>query len=128
METIRHFKGSEVIPRIIYNSIGHSFTEEELECIKECGIKTAVVMTFNTKTIKPQKRVKLLNESLLAAAERAGVENILVDTGVLDVPSTSWSSEAIWDIKDKTGLPLRLQSVAYDFSLGKDEGKRKSFF
>ena len=33
------------------------------------------------------------------------MENILVDTGVLDIPSISWSSKAIWDIKDKLGLP-----------------------
>ena len=128
METVEHFKGSELIPRIIYNSICPTYLEEELECIKNCGVKTAVVMPFSTKTVRPKGRVKLLNDSLLAAAERSGVENILVDAGMLDIPSISWSSKAIWDIKDKTGIALRVQPVAYDFPLGKDEGKRKPFF
>jgi [methyl-Co(III) glycine betaine-specific corrinoid protein]---tetrahydrofolate methyltransferase len=83
METIEHFKGSELIPRIVYNSIGYHCTEEELECIKMCGVKTAVVMAFSTRAVKPKGRVKLLNDNLLAAAGRAGVENILVDTGVV---------------------------------------------
>lgn len=105
MATIEHFKGSELISRLIYNSIGNIYVEEELECIKNCGVKTAVVMPFSTKAVKPKGRIKLLNENLLTAAERAGVENILVDTGVLDIPSISWSSRAIWEIKDQTGLP-----------------------
>ena len=87
METIKYFKGSEVIPRIIYNSIGHTLPEEELECIENCEVKTAVLMPFSTKTVKPKKRVELLNDSLLAAAERSGVENILVDTGVWTFPA-----------------------------------------
>jgi len=105
METIKHFKGSELISRLVYNSIGYHHTEEELECIKTCEVKTAVVMPFSTRALRPNRRVKLLNGKLLPAAERAGVENILVDTGVLDIPSISWSSRAIWDIKDKLGLP-----------------------
>jgi tetrahydromethanopterin S-methyltransferase subunit H len=105
METIEHFKGSELIQRIVYNSIGYHHTEEELECIRMCGVKTAVVMPFSTRAVRPKGRIKLLNDKLLAAAEKAGVEKILVDTGVLDIPSISWSSKAIWDIKDKLGFP-----------------------
>ena len=105
METIEYFKGSDLIQRIIYNSICPTYLDEELECIKNCGVKTAVIMPFSTKAVRPKGRVKLLNDCLLAAAEKSGVENILVDAGMLDIPSTSWSSRAIWDVKDKTGLP-----------------------
>ena len=105
MDAIRHFAKTEVLQRLVYNSIEDHHSEEELACIKECGIKTAVILAFNVKSIRPKKRIKLLEEKLLGAAEKAGVENMLIDTGVLDIPSISWSSQAIWEIKNKLGYP-----------------------
>jgi len=105
LEAIRHFAGSEIIPRLIYNSIGEDFSEEELACIKECGVKSAIIMAFSTKAMKPERRIKLLQEKLLPAAERAGVTNILVDPGVLDVPSVSWAAQAIYEVKQQLGYP-----------------------
>ena len=93
------------MPRLVYNSIAEDLTEEELACLRECGVKSAVIMAFSTSTPKPQSRVKLLQEKLLPAAERAGVENILVDPGVLDIPSVSWTALAIREIKDSLGYP-----------------------
>jgi tetrahydromethanopterin S-methyltransferase subunit H len=62
-------------------------------------------MAFSTSAPKPKSRVKLLKEKLLPAAERAGVENILVDPGVLDIPSVSWTALTISEIKDSLGYP-----------------------
>jgi tetrahydromethanopterin S-methyltransferase subunit H len=105
MVAIRHFAGSEVMPRLIYNSIDEHHTEEELACIRDCGVKNAVLLAFSTKYLKPKTKVKMLNEDLLIAADQAGIENILVDTGVLDIPSVGWSAEAIRLIKDQLGYP-----------------------
>jgi len=105
METIRHFANTELVRRLIYNSLDDHYTEEELACIKDCGIKSAMVLAFSTKAARPKDRVKLLKENLLGAAARAGLENLLVDTGVLDVPSVAWSAQAIWDIKENFGYP-----------------------
>ncbi|MBC7343271.1 MAG: hypothetical protein H5U02_12665 [Clostridia bacterium] len=38
-------------------------------------------------------------------ARSAGVENILVDVGVLDLQSTAWSALAIREVKERLGLP-----------------------
>ena len=105
VEALRHFAGSEIIPRLIYNSIGEDFTEEELHCIKESGVKSAVILAFSTTAMKPKDRVKLLKEKLLPAAERAGIEHILVDPGILDIPSVSWAAQAIYMIKEELGYP-----------------------
>jgi tetrahydromethanopterin S-methyltransferase subunit H len=105
LEALRHFAGSEVMPRLVYNSIAEDFTEEELACLRECGVKSAVIMAFSTSAPKPKSRVSLLQEKLLPAADRAGVENILVDPGVLDIPSVSWTALAIREIKDSLGYP-----------------------
>jgi len=105
MEAIRHFSGTEIGPRLIYNSLEAHYSEEELECIKECGIKNAVLLTFTTKACRPKDRVKLLEEIMLPAAERAGLENLLIDVGVLDIPSVGWSTQAIREVKEHLGYP-----------------------
>ena len=105
MEAIRHFSKTEIVPRLIYNSLEAYYTEEELACIKECGIKNAVIMPLSTKACRPRDRVKLLEENMLPAAERAGLENVLVDVGVLDVPSVGWSTRAIREVKENWGYP-----------------------
>ena len=105
MEVIRHFSKTEIFPRLIYNSLEAHYQEEELACIKECGIVNAVAMPLGTKAIKPKDRMKLLKDDMLPAAERAGLENLLIDVGVLDIPSVGWYTQAIWEIKENLGYP-----------------------
>ncbi|MDP4159575.1 MAG: tetrahydromethanopterin S-methyltransferase subunit H [Bacillota bacterium] len=108
---LKNFIGdSEVQKRLIYNSIEEHYSEEELAVIKESGIKTAVILAFSKKALKPQARIKLLKgdgekEGLIDVAKRAGLEQFLVDPGVLDVASNSWTSEAINVVKQEFGYP-----------------------
>lgn len=100
----------EVRKRLIYNSIEEHYSEEELAAIKESGVKTAVILAFSNKALKPKARIKLLTgdgekEGLLDVAKRAGIEQFLIDPGVLDVASASWTSEAINVVKEEFGLP-----------------------
>ena len=105
MEAIKYFSNSELIPRLIYNSIGVEHTQEELSCIKKCGVKNAILLAFSMKAMKPKRKIELLEKILIPAAKSAGVENIFVDTGVMDVASVSWVSLAIRDIKERFGFP-----------------------
>jgi tetrahydromethanopterin S-methyltransferase subunit H len=105
LEAIKHFAKTEVVPRLIYSSVDPYHTDDELACIKDCGIKSAIVLAFTAKAVKPKNRVKLLTEDLLVAAQRADVENMLIDVGVLDIPSIGWSTQAIWEVKEALGYP-----------------------
>lgn len=105
IEAVRHFAGSEIAPRLVYNSIAEDYTDEEIDTLRECGIKSSVIMAFSTATPRPKQRIKLLEEKLLPAAKRAGIENILVDPGVLDIASIGWTALAIREIKDQMGYP-----------------------
>jgi tetrahydromethanopterin S-methyltransferase subunit H len=100
MAAMKHFSNSDVMDRLIYNSIDEHFTEEELEAIAESGVKNAVVLAFSNKAVKPKAKLKLLQNKLLPAAEKAGVDNILLDPGVLDLASTGWTGAAIEQLKD----------------------------
>jgi len=105
MAAIRHFSGSDVMKRLIYNSIAEDHTEEELACLRECGVQTSIILAFSTKAMKPDAKLRLLQEDLLPAAERAGIENVLIDVGVTDVPSVSWAAMATFRIKEELRLP-----------------------
>ena len=105
IETIQYFKKSDLIDRLVYNSIGENVSDDELQCIKDCKIESAVLLAFSEEAIKPDARIQLLQKNLLPAAQKAGIRNILIDVGVIDIPSTSWSSKAIWYVKEFLGLP-----------------------
>lgn len=105
LEAVRYFCGTEVMPRLIYNSIDEHHTEEELATLRECGVRSTVLLALSHRAMRPSDRLALLRQSLLPAAERAGVECILVDTGVLDIPSISWATKAIQLVKDELGYP-----------------------
>jgi tetrahydromethanopterin S-methyltransferase subunit H len=90
--------------RVVYNSITPHVKEEEISAIKEAKIKSAILLTLNTKNPTISGRLQVLDE-LLAIAQKADVENTLVDTTVLDLPDPGPVSRAIYLVKEKYGLP-----------------------
>ena len=105
IEVVRYFAGSEVIARLVYNAIAEDHTDDELSTLKECGIKSAVVLAFSAKAIRPADKIKLLRDDLLPAARSASIEELIIDTGVLDMPGVSWSAIAIHEVKECMGYP-----------------------
>jgi tetrahydromethanopterin S-methyltransferase subunit H len=125
LETIRYFAGSTLVPRLIYNSLDEHCSEEELDCLGECGVKSVVLLAFSPRHLKPQARVDMLVNHLLPAAKRAGIENILVDTGVLDIPSIGWATQAIRLVKAQLGYPCGCapSNALYQWTRLRDKGQ-----
>jgi tetrahydromethanopterin S-methyltransferase subunit H len=94
-----------LLDRAILNSIDSATTEKSLEKLKNIGVKSAVLLTFGSKYIFPEQKLKLLEETLIPKANKANIENILVDTAVLDLPSISINFETSHLVKNKFGLP-----------------------
>lgn len=128
LAAIRHFTRTDVCHRLVYNSIDEHATSAELETIAACGIKSAVVMAFSNTAIKPAAKIKLLTEKLLPAALSAGVENILVDPGVLDLASIGWTAAAMKEIKESTGYPVGCAPANALYSWKRKKGLSKDFF
>ncbi|MFX0005677.1 MAG: hypothetical protein ACFFA7_09920 [Promethearchaeota archaeon] len=94
-----------LLDRAILNSIDENTTEERLEELKAIGVKNAVLLTFGNRYIFPKQKLKFLKETLIPKAEKANIENIIVDTAVLDLPSISINFETTGLIKKELGLP-----------------------
>ncbi len=94
-----------LLDRAILNSIDQATTEENLEKLKNIGVKNAVLLTFGSKYIFPKQKLKLLEETLLPKAAKANIENVLVDSAVLDLPSIAINFETSYLVKNKFGLP-----------------------
>lgn len=95
---------------VVFNGITPKTAQEELEALRDSGADTAVLMAFNETDYSPEGRIGVLEGSegqrgLIKAAKKAGVERLLVDTVVFDVPSISYAAEAIKLVKDKLGYP-----------------------
>jgi len=94
-----------LLDRAILNSIDEATTDENLAKLKEIGVKSAVLLTFGNRYIFPQKKLEFLKTTLIPKAQKANIENLLVDTAVLDLPSIGINVETTRLVKSELGLP-----------------------
>ena len=120
--------------RTVFNAISPQTVEDELEAIRKSGITTSILLAQNEIDYSPKGRVSILkgfNEqrSLLETAREAGVDKILVDTIVFDVPSIAYAAEAIKLVKDELGYPAGCSpaNATYDWKLSQEKALTKGF-
>jgi len=89
---------------VIYNSLLPEYRKEELDKIKEVDMKNAVLLAFTTKEFTSEGRIKAIRK-LIPVAKEAGLEKLLIDTAVIDVPSLGMAYRAIYELKSEFGLP-----------------------
>lgn len=91
--------------KFLYNSITpwDKDIKGQVQRLKDLGIKHVVVQAFDDQDQSPAGRVKSLESILSQGAD--GFETIIVDTSVMNLPSTSFSLVANRMIKEKHGLP-----------------------
>ena len=90
--------------RIVYNSLLPGCGREELEAIRDAGVKCAILLAYNVSSLTSAGRLKALQE-LLEAVEGYGIEKTLLDTFVMDIPSLGIALQAIPEAKSRWGLP-----------------------
>lgn len=110
MPAMKHAVEIGLTERAIYNSIDFHVSNEENSFLKDCRVQNAVLMAFNPKKPWADGRVDVLKgdpgqKGLLKVAEEAGIQKVLIDTAVLDMPSIAISSKAIQLVKNEFGLP-----------------------
>jgi tetrahydromethanopterin S-methyltransferase subunit H len=99
-----------LLDRTVYNSVDYTSKEEEFSEMRRLGVKSVVVLAFRPRKVWPEGRLELLKGSggergLVDRVGEVGVENVLVDATVLDVPSIGLAARTIYLVKDELGLP-----------------------
>ncbi|MHA1914150.1 MAG: hypothetical protein ACW986_17760 [Promethearchaeota archaeon] len=94
-----------LLDRAILNSIDEATTEDTLLKLKEIGVKNAILLAFGSRYIFPKQKLKFLEEALIPKAQSANIENMMIDTAVLDLPSVSINFETNYLVKNRLGLP-----------------------
>jgi tetrahydromethanopterin S-methyltransferase subunit H len=99
-------KESGFIDRVVINSLTPESKEELYQVVKESGLSNALLLTFNSASmVSSSKRVELA-DSLIEKAKEAGVTNIIIDTGVMDLPTLGIACNTQYILKDKYGYPV----------------------
>lgn len=105
-EAAKHVGEIGLQDRVIYNSIESSTKQVdiEIEAIRDANIKAAVLLSIDTRNLTLQGRLDALEENL-EVAEKAGIEMPMVDPAVIDIPDSGFAARAIYEIKNRYGIP-----------------------
>lgn len=93
-----------VIDRIIFNSLNPQTSDRVYAKIAEVGCTSATLLLHSSRYVLSSNKDVLLDE-MAPKAVQAGVDKILVDTVVLDIPTLGLAVNAIHRIKDLYGYP-----------------------
>lgn len=112
LEATRYVAELGLMDRLLYNSITpwSQDLKSEVAEIRELGVKHVVMVVFDQEDQMPAGRIKSL-KSLLECVEGSGIENILVDTSVMNLPATAMSLRANYMVKEQFGLPAGCASA-----------------
>jgi len=120
--------------KTIFNAISPQTSQNEIEAIRESNVTAAILLAQNEMDYSPKGRVTILkgfngHKGLLETAREAGVDKILVDTIVFDVPSIAYAAEAIRLVKDELGYPAGCSpaNATYDWKQSQGEALRRGF-
>lgn len=100
----RYVKEAGLSDRVVYNSINPETRDDEIQAIKDAKITSAVLLALNTTNPTIAGRLATI-QKLIDKATMAGIEKMLIDTTVLDIPDPGPAGKAAHLVKEKYGLP-----------------------
>lgn len=94
------------IDRVIINSLTPDTKDDLYRVIEQYKLENALLLTFDTQSMaSSMKRVEIA-DSLIQRAQKAGVKNIMIDTGVIDLPTLGIACKTQYLLKSKYGYPV----------------------
>jgi|GEM_PF-37484 [methyl-Co(III) methanol-specific corrinoid protein]:coenzyme M methyltransferase len=109
MQAAQHIAELGAQDKFLYNSITawDKDIPGQVAQLRDLGIKHVVIQAFDMEDKHATGRVKSLR-ALLTDVEKGGFASIIVDTSVMNLPTTSISLTANRLIKEQFGLPVGL--------------------
>ncbi len=101
---VKHAVETGLLSKIIVNSLTPRVKDEELKILVENKVKYVVLLLYTDRVIDVRSRIDGL-KTLLDKIKDTSIENVLVDTFVIDIPSLSAAMRAITIVKSEYGLP-----------------------
>lgn len=95
-----------IMERVVLNSIVPETDPSILEEMHGLGLKNAVVLAFDSESMASSKKRLRIAEELLNRSLTIGIQNIMIDTGVVDMLTLGIACKALRDTKDKLGFPV----------------------
>jgi len=102
---LSYAREQQILDRVVYNSINPLSKPDEMEAVKSSGVQSAILLAYNMKDFSSKGRVTCIKE-LLGKKEEFGIKKPLIDTCVLDLPTLGQALQAMYELKDSTGLPV----------------------
>jgi len=99
-------KEAGFLDRVVLNSLTPTTENELYQVISDSGLKNALLLTFDARSmISFTKRVTLADD-LIKNSQDAGITNIMIDTGVMDIPTLGIACKTQHMLKNKYGYPV----------------------
>lgn len=121
---IQHVKDLGVADRIIYDSIWKN-DDDELKAVKDAGIKTAILFSYDIGDSSPLRRYSVMTEgtskypSLVKQAERAGITQMLIDNVITHFETIGDVIESNIMFKNVFGVPVGCGPANISYYLAK---------
>jgi tetrahydromethanopterin S-methyltransferase subunit H len=103
---IKCAKDTGFLDRVIINSLTPETKDELYEVVKDSGLTNALLLTFNTASLSSSTKRVEVADILIQKAQAAGVSNIMIDTGVMDLPTLGIACKTQHILKGKYGYPV----------------------
>lgn len=102
---LRYVAAAGLSHRVVYNSVQPHTDDAELAAIRDAGVESAILLTYNLMDFTAKGRVQTVRE-LLPRLHDAGIRKIIVDTCVMDLATLGQACSAMHDVKEEFGLPV----------------------
>ncbi len=103
---IKFAKEAGFLDRVVINSLTPDTKEELFIAVEESGLTNALLLTFNTASMTSSAKRVEIADSLIQRTQEAGAPNILIDTGVMDLPTLGIACKTQHILKGKYGYPV----------------------
>lgn len=112
IEATKYVAEQGLMDRLLYNSVTvwSPDVPAEVEQIKGLGVKHVVTVVMDMVDQLPSGRMSSLDD-MLAKLEPGGFDSIIVDTSVMNLPSTGICALSNYRLKEKYGLPAGAASA-----------------